>query len=280
MDRLLLHRLVALLLLTASSALAQESQPSNDAASTPSLRAYPFQVEWSLIWLQTPTVHQELKLTKTQVEQISKLRSEFDAIARQICVGYFDVPEERRESLTSQVMTKTASLQPRIEAVLSPGQMQRFEQIIFRSLLGLGALDSPVVMDKLALTTDQRKLVADVVERYRQRAMGLCKDDSYSEVVSNVEYAVRFAKGDDVSRLITKDALLALMKEREPKHQALEQKALEGLATILSPEQQRTFEAWRGQALDESQLQSEQLDLEIRIEARGGPNEYEAITFN
>jgi hypothetical protein len=109
MTRVLFGCLALLLVATATGALAQETQSSDNTTSTASLRPS-LEATSSLVWLRTPTIRRELGLTNIQVGQIDKLRSEFDAIVQPLCDNYFRLSAEQREKepLDEQIKTATA----------------------------------------------------------------------------------------------------------------------------------------------------------------------------
>jgi Spy/CpxP family protein refolding chaperone len=114
-----------------------------------------------LMLLQAEPVQKELELSDDQKTSISKLGED----ARQaFSGGNRPSREEMQQAREDQ--------QKKINDILLPNQQDRLQQITLQ-LQGARALSDPKVADKLKLTDDQKKQLADLSGDYRQKMMDL-----------------------------------------------------------------------------------------------------------
>jgi Spy/CpxP family protein refolding chaperone len=118
-----------------------------------------------LMLLQAEPVQKELELSEDQKTSLTKLADENRGGGGG---GAQLSPEERQ--------TRRDEIQKKVNEVLLPNQQERFEQIVLQVSMKMQpsqALSDSKVADKLQLTDDQKKQLADLSSDYRQKFMDL-----------------------------------------------------------------------------------------------------------
>ncbi len=139
-------------LATAGSALAQGQGGGRRGGGRGGFGANP------VMLLQAEPIQKELELSDDQKASIGKLAEENRG------GGGGQSPEERQQ--------RREEMQKKVNDILLPNQQERLEQITLQ-LQGPRALSDTKVADKLQLTDDQKKQLADLSSDYRQKFMDL-----------------------------------------------------------------------------------------------------------
>jgi len=119
-----------------------------------------------LILLQTEPVQKELELSEDQKSSLTKLADENRGGGGG---GGGQMSQEERQQ-------RREAMQKKVNEVLLPNQQERLEQIVLQVSVKMQtaqALADSKVADKLQLTDDQKKQLADLSSDYRQKIMDL-----------------------------------------------------------------------------------------------------------
>jgi hypothetical protein len=117
-----------------------------------------------LMLLQTEPVQKELELSEDQKSSLTKLADENRGGG-----GGGQMSQEERQQ-------RREAMQKKVNEVLLPNQQERLEQIVLQVSVKMQtaqALADSKVADKLQLTDDQKKQLADLSSDYRQKIMDL-----------------------------------------------------------------------------------------------------------
>jgi hypothetical protein len=120
--------------------------------------------------LRIPQVQKELKLSKTQIDRLTKLAAAPAGPNRQSFEGLRSLPQDQREKrlaeLRAQREKARAEQEKKIVAILQPQQLKRLRQLQLQQA-GLRALGRKEVADQLKLTADQRQKVKAALDAER-----------------------------------------------------------------------------------------------------------------
>jgi Spy/CpxP family protein refolding chaperone len=167
-----------------------------------------------LMLLQAEPVQKELELTDDQKASLTKLADENRPAGGG--GGFRDLSPEDQQKRLDEMQKQRDEVQAKVNEILLPNQQERLQQITLQ-LQGARALSDAKVADKLQLTDDEKKQLADLSSDYRQKMMDL------------------FQGGGPPDR----DAMAKLRTEENDKAMA-----------ILTPEQKDQFTTMQGKKVD------------------------------
>jgi hypothetical protein len=113
--------------------------------------------------LEQPSVQQELRVTPEQVQKAQQLA----AAHRQQLQGLGSLP---REDAARKVLEIQQSAERDLQALLSPGQLQRLKEIGLQQL-GPMALSRPDVAEAVGLTAEQKQQIRSLQEQFARTAL-------------------------------------------------------------------------------------------------------------
>lgn len=156
----------------------------------------------STVLLTAPAAHAELGISEDQAEKLMAIADEIRGGMREKMQGLRDLPPaEQRERRTALMAEVEESVAAKVKDVLDAKQMERFEQIRIQ-MMGLQAFGSPVVVEKLEISDDQKSKMKELT----------------SELETNVREAMQDAQGDfraagEKIMALRKEALARAVKE-------------------------------------------------------------------
>ncbi len=154
----------------AAPAEPQKSAGSEDLAAVD---------DQSVLLIRDPTVRAELGLTDAQIEAVQAVTDEADGPLW----AMRDAPPEKGRKALLGLLTRTNDALAR---VLEPAQKRRLDQIVLQ-VQGTPAVARPDVADKLALTNDQHRRVATIIEETQASLRKASKQARTPESRSTVE---------------------------------------------------------------------------------------------
>jgi Spy/CpxP family protein refolding chaperone len=130
--------------------------------------------------LRNDKVQTELKITDDQKGKIETVLDEYSEQARQQFSGLRDLSEEERrakfEELQASFQARTEELNKQLATILDEGQTQRLQEITIQ-MRGAAAVLDPEVAGKLALTSEQKQKIEDLLEAQRDTQREMFEED-------------------------------------------------------------------------------------------------------
>ena len=122
--------------------------------------------------LANEQVQKELELLPDQIGDFGKLREEMSGKMRERFAGFRDLSEDERrkkgEEMRPEMEKMQKELQDKIKAVLLPHQNERLREL-FVQARGARAVEDPEIAAELKISDDQKKQIADVGEKQREK---------------------------------------------------------------------------------------------------------------
>jgi Spy/CpxP family protein refolding chaperone len=180
-------------------------------------------------------VQKELELLPDQIADFTKLREESFSKMREQFAGFRDLSEEERrkkgEEMRPQMEKMQKELQDKMKEILLPHQNDRLREL-FVQARGTGALDDADIAAELKITDDQKKQIAEVREKQREKFGAMFQNRG---------------EGND--------------EDRRKQFETLREESTKLTLDVLSSEQRDQFEKMKG----------EKADFELNAFGRGGP---------
>jgi hypothetical protein len=189
--------------------------------------------------LANEQVQKELELLPEQIADFGKLRSEMGTKMQEQFAGinFRDLSEDERRKKGEEmrpVMEKMQKeLQDKMKAVLLPHQSERLREL-FVQARGIQAVEDPDIAAELKLSDDQKKQIADVREKQREKMGALFQNRGQGG-------------GND--------------EERRKQFETLREETTKLTSDVLSSEQRDQLEKMKG----------EKVEFELNQPFRGGP---------
>ena len=180
-----------------------------------------------LALLQSETVQKDLQLTPEQIDKLKEVRKTAFRGLGERRRRPEDLSDEQRKELRKKAEAQAAETKKKIEAILTPKQMERLKEIRLQ-WVGLGALADPDVRKALNLTDEQKEKIKKLRNELLDKATDLRKD-------------VRKADRDERQKK---------MAEARDKVQKLRKKTLDDILALLTTEQRAQFDKMLGKKLE------------------------------
>jgi Spy/CpxP family protein refolding chaperone len=180
-----------------------------------------------LALLHVKAVQKDLDLTQEQIDKLKEVgKTAFRGLGqRRPPPG--DLSEDQRKELRTKIEARAAETKKKIEAILTPKQMERLKEIRLQ-WIGPGALADPDVRKALNLTDEQKEKIKKLGKELREKVADLLKDVGKADPDERRE-----------KRAETRD-----------KVQKLRQKTLDDVLALLTTEQRATFDKMLGKKLE------------------------------
>ncbi len=112
--------------------------------------------------LTNKSVQQELKLSEEQVEKVTKAATAIGEKMNEKRQGMQDLAQDERQAKMAEINKETtAEVKKTTEAIFSPAQAKRFEQIRLQAM-SYNAFNDPDIAKKLNITADQKAKFGDL----------------------------------------------------------------------------------------------------------------------
>jgi len=175
--------------------------------------------------LANEQVQKELELLPDQITDFGKLREEMGAKMREQYSGFRDLSDDDRrkkfEEMRPQMEKMQKEMQEKMKAVLLPHQNDRLREL-FVQARGVGAVEDADIAAELKLSDDQKKQVADVREKQREKMGALFQN-----------------RGEGTNE-----------EERRKQFETLREETAKLTTDILSSEQRDQLEKMKGEKAD------------------------------
>ena len=201
---------LAILLLAILIPLSGSAQNVSNYSSIPN----PF-----LFLLREPAVHEDLELTKEQLQKLTQLNERFDAEL----LSTRNMPAEKGQEILSNVMSVS---QQEANEIFTSEQKGRLQQITYR-LRGISFVLQSKAAEKLKLRIPQRKRIETITAKVKQDLEALQK---------------RLNDGK-----VSQSAVEQTVKQTRTAEQR-------DVLAVLTPQQQQTLKAMVGRSFDPGKL--------------------------
>ena len=177
--------------------------------------------------LQRETVQKDLQLTPEQIDKLKEVgKTAFRGLGEQR-PRPGNLSDEQRKELRTKIEARAAEIKKKIEAILTPKQMERLKEIRLQ-WAGPAALADPDVRKALNLTDDQK----EKIKKLRQELFG--KENDLRKDVGKLSREERRTKMADIRNKVQK----------------LRKKALDDILALLTTEQRAQFDKMLGKKLE------------------------------